>query len=104
MSERVWAVIDGGVVVNAIVADDAFIALISGEHDMVEEVTDLSPRPSVRWTYTKQDGYRSPQPFPSWVWNGTRWDAPMPFPTAPGAWEWDEAAQEWVDTTPPDAE
>lgn len=80
MTERIWAVIDDGVIANTIVADDTFAASIRPEHDDVVEITDLDPRPGVGWTVTAA-GYRSPQPGPSWVW--------------------DESAQEWIAPTPP---
>lgn len=44
-----------------------------------------------------------PQPYPSWTWDGESWQPPVPMPTDPGAWSWDEDAQEWVDVTPPEA-
>lgn len=99
MSERIFAAIDGGIITNTFVGDDAFAALVRPDHDDVVEITDLSPRPGVRWT-VESDGYRPLSPFLSWVWNGSAWVAPVPYPTDPGAWLWDEDAQEWIDTTP----
>lgn len=101
MSERIWAVIDGNVITNTIVADDAFVALIAPEHDAIVEITDVAPRPAVHWA-VHPDGYRPPQPFASWVWDGGAWTAPAPMPSD-GDWSWDETAQEWIDTTPPEA-
>lgn len=72
MSERIWAVIDDGVISNTIVADDAFADQIRPDHDDVVEVTDLVPRPGVGWS-VHSGGYRPPQPGPSWVWDGTSW-------------------------------
>lgn len=100
MTERIWAVINDGVIANTIVADDVFANIIRPEHDDVVEITDLSPRPGINWT-VEADGYRPPSPFQSWVWNGTEWEAPVPRPTETGAWVWDEDAQEWIDTSPP---
>ncbi len=98
--ERVWACISDGVIVNTIVAGDDFIPLIAHQFDDVVEVTDVSPLPGVRWT-VHADGYRSPQPHPSWLWQGGDWVAPTPVPSGDGPWWWDENAQEWIDTTPP---
>jgi hypothetical protein len=49
----------------------------------------------VGWTYTVEDGFRSPQPFPSWVWDGDGWVAPVPMPE--GDWVWDEDGLLWVE-------
>lgn len=54
MSERIYAVIDDGVVVNTIVADDGFAALIAREHQAVLEITNLAPTPSIGWGYDNQ--------------------------------------------------
>jgi hypothetical protein len=49
----------------------------------------------VGWTFTVEDGFRSPQPFPSWVWEDGGWVAPVPMPE--GDWVWDEDAGVWVE-------
>lgn len=102
MSERIFAVIDGGVITNTFVGDDAFADLVRPDHDAVVEITNLDPCPGVDWT-THPDGYRPPIPFPSWLWVDGAWSAPVPRPTGPGTWVWDEDAQEWIDVTPPEA-
>lgn len=102
MSERIFACITDSIVVNTVVGDDAFADLIRPDYDSVIEVTDMTPRPGVAWLVTP-DGIRPVSPYPSWVWDVDRWVAPIPKPTDPGAWEWDEALGEWVDTTPPEA-
>ena len=80
MSERIWAVIDGGVIANTIVADDTFADVIRPDHDDVIEITDLDPCPGVGWAVVP-GGYRPPQPGASWAW--------------------DEDAQQWIDTAAP---
>ena len=39
-----------------------------------------------------------PQPFPSWTLNTDTalWQAPTPYPSEGGPWEWDEASLSWV--------
>lgn len=100
--ERIWAAIDGGVITNTFVGDDAFAALLGPEHDEIVEVTDMDPRPSVNWI-SWPDGYRPPTPYPSWVWDGFEWRAPTPMPSDPGSWRWDEDSMAWVDVAPPEA-
>jgi hypothetical protein len=97
--ERIWAAIDGGTISNTFVGDDAFADLVRPDHDEVVEITDLSSCPGIQWT-VHPDGYRPPSPFPSWEWTGTEWEAPTPMPTDPGAWNWDENAEAWIDLTP----
>lgn len=72
-----YAIHDGTTVVNVIVAESAEIA---------EQVTGL--------TALETTGV----PWTGWTLHGDAWRPPMP--ESPGMWEWDEAAQEWVDVTP----
>jgi len=97
--ERIFAAIDGGVITNTFVGDDDFADLVRPDHDEVVEITGLDPMPGVEWS-VEVDGYRPPKPFSSWLWQDGDWVAPTPRPTE-GEWLWDEAAQEWIDLTPP---
>lgn len=92
--ERIFAAIDNGVITNTFVADDSFVDLIRADHDDVVEVTNLSPQPGINWT-VHPDGYRPPTPYPSWVWSGTAWEAPVPKPSE-GDWVWDEETSDWI--------
>jgi hypothetical protein len=42
-------------------------------------------------------GFRPPQPFPSWTWNGI-WDAPRPYPADAGnvPHRWSEDVLNWT--------
>jgi hypothetical protein len=100
MDERIFAAIDGETIVNTFVGDDDFADLVRGEYDEVIEITDLTPRPGVRWT-VHQDGYRPPAPYSSWGWNGTAWEAPIPMPTEGGPWQWNESAGNWEENIVP---
>ena len=57
--------------------------------------------PSVGWSYdSSKDVFKSPKPFPSWVWNDTdfKWDAPVPVPGSDRPHvKWDEDTKTWVD-------
>lgn len=35
------------------------------------------------------------RPFSSWVWNGTKWVAPVPYPNDGDVYVWDENNKEW---------
>ena len=39
---------------------------------------------------------RPSQPFPSWIWNGVVWEAPVPTPQDENYYWWDEATLAWV--------
>jgi hypothetical protein len=87
------ALIRDGVVVNAAVYDEDtsadWLAAVSPEYDEVRIVDEAG----VGWT-VEAEGLRMPAPFPSWVWSGSEWEAPMPKPD--GEFVWDEAAGVWV--------
>lgn len=93
-----FAVHDGSLVVNVIVADSQQIA---------EEVTGLSAiqtdgAPWLGWTM-EPEGWRPPAPFPSWSWTGSTWQAPVPYPTdAEHGATWDEDAQAWIEMPTPE--
>ena len=40
---------------------------------------------------------RPAQPYDSWEWTGTHWEAPVPYPDDGGEYQWDEGAGEWVE-------
>ena len=49
------------------------------------------------------DVFITPSPFPSWALDENHdWQAPLPRPTPEGVYNWDEDAQEWIDTTSPE--
>lgn len=85
------AQIENGIVLQAIVGDAAWAAdRLSG----MWHGTDT--KVGIGWTYTEQDGFRPPQPYPSWSWDGTGWQPPIPMPDDDGFYSWDENAQEWT--------
>lgn len=50
MSKEV-ALIKSEAVVNVIIADDDYIQYIQNEYDAVVDLTGISPRPGIGWTY-----------------------------------------------------
>jgi hypothetical protein len=49
-------------------------------------------------TYNEdEDIFVAPQPFPSWVRNGSSWVAPKPMPTDGKIYDWDEKIGDWVE-------
>lgn len=88
------AQVEDGIVVQAIVGDPAWAAdRLGGEwHGTDSKV-------GIGWTYTEQDGFRPPQPYPSWSWDGTAWQPPVPYPNDGQFYTWDENNQAWVEIT-----
>lgn len=70
-----------------------------------------SGQPAVRgnyaglgYTYDAQnDVFYAPKPFASWVMNEATWTwkAPVEMPTEGGPYSWDEATQNWVQSSLP---
>lgn len=55
----------------------------------------------IGYTYRADiDAFVPPQPYPSWTLNeGTaQWEAPVPYPNDGKRYEWNEQAQNWVET------
>jgi hypothetical protein len=53
----------------------------------------------IGYTYDhERDAFIPPKPFPSWVLNeeSCLWDAPTPYPTDGGKYQWDESTTSWV--------
>jgi hypothetical protein len=48
--------------------------------------------------YEALDAFAPPKPFPSWLLNEetVMWEAPAPYPTDGGEYEWDEPSLSWV--------
>lgn len=42
----------------------------------------------------EEDIFIAPQPFPSWIRNGSFWESPIPKPQE-GEWEWNEEEGHW---------
>lgn len=86
-----YAIHDGKTVINVIVADSAELAeSLTGMS--ATEVTDDAPW--IGWTLEDNGVWKGPQPYPSWVWTGEAWEAPIEQPTPEHMW--DEDVQDWV--------
>ena len=51
----------------------------------------------IGWTHSEQDGFRPPQPYPSWTWVDGSWTPPVPYPDDDGFYTWDEDEQAWIE-------
>ena len=103
MSERVGVLVKNGIVNNIVIWGDESEAQYEAEGwDTAMEVTDLTKLPGIGWTYNETDGFRPPQPYPSWTWSNKQldWVSPVPRPVKEGKhYEWDETGQTWESYT-----
>lgn len=54
----------------------------------------------VGFSYNPQeDIFIAPQPYPSWVRNGSLWEAPVPYPNDGKKYIWDETSTSWLLST-----
>jgi hypothetical protein len=44
-----------------------------------------------------EDIFVTPQPYPSWIRNGSFWEAPTPMPTDDKMYMWNEGTINWVE-------
>ena len=89
-------------------SDQKWILVARIQHPADEPTTltvwaeDHGERVEAEWTFTTP---RPVQPFPSWSWDGSAWQPPVPFPVDEPAegfyWRWDEAGQQWVEESIP---
>lgn len=89
---RYQAKIENGIVIDAIVVDDNFINTLDGVWVEYSE----EDRVGIGYTYNEVEGFRPPKPFPSWIWNGSYWDSPVPLPDEVNIYEWNEDTLTWV--------
>ena len=51
----------------------------------------------IGYTYNPdEDIFIAPQPFPSWIRQGSFWNPPIPMPTD-GFWTWNEDTLSWIE-------
>lgn len=95
--ERRGVLIEGGIVRNIILWGDESEAQYEADGwDIAMETTDLARQPGIGWTYDETVGFRPPQPYPSWVFDGLGWGPPVAMPTEGGSFQWDEQTTSWV--------
>jgi hypothetical protein len=54
----------------------------------------------IGFTYDSvRDAFIPPKPYESWLLNedSCLWEPPVPMPSTPGMWTWDEETQSWID-------
>lgn len=94
------AVLDNGTIINVIIAHTVEIAqeLTGKDCLLLEEGSPFG----IGWLWSAEHAtYLPPKPYPSWIWNGTIWTAPVELPfTDPLTFinpVWDEESLSWVE-------
>lgn len=89
--ERTAAKIEDGVVTQVIVGSYEW-----ANHRLGGEWVNTTGK-SVGIGYSYLDGeFRPPRPYPSWTWDGEKWDAPVAYPEdEEELYLWDEETLSW---------
>lgn len=92
-----YAIHDGTTVLNVILADTLEIAQAVTPEGLYVLECDDDGCPGMGWIHGPE-GWRQPQPYPSWVWNkkAKAWEAPVPVPQDGQDYVWDESTVDWV--------
>jgi hypothetical protein len=108
-----YALIEDGVVVNVIVAEQDFIDTQSGtwvqtSYNTRAGVHILQGTPlrknyaGIGYVYdADRDAFYAPSPYPSWVLDEDTctWEAPVAYPNDGLMYKWDEATLTWIEIT-----
>jgi hypothetical protein len=46
----------------------------------------------------EEDIFIAPQPYSSWIRNGSLWEPPTPIPTDGKEYDWDETTTSWIES------
>ena len=91
---KTFARMNGNIVLNVEIADNAWIAS-QPDPSIFVEYTDANPA-HVGGDYVNGYFY-APQPFPSWSRDGQgNWSAPVEMPNDENQYVWNEQTQSWV--------
>lgn len=74
----------------------AWLAAVADDFDTITDVTGLDVDRGHTWTAT--EGFRPPQPYPSWSWSAEdeAWAAPVAAPEPSSHYSWDEQSGSWL--------
>ena len=68
---------------------------LGGEwHDSTEKI-------GIGSTWDADNGFRPESPYLSWIWDGSEWQPPVPYPDDGNEYMWDEEAVMWFLLEPP---
>lgn len=86
-------------IVDGVVADIVVGTSEWAEQNLEGVWRESESKIGVGWMWDENNGFRPPQPYPSWVWDGQTWQAPVPAPD--GFYYWDERQLMWVEVDDP---
>ena len=86
-----YAHIQDNIVVNIVVADEAWVDAQGGNFVSIENQ-------NVQIGSSYENGvFIQPQPYTSWTRVGDSWQAPTPMPLDGGNYYWDEESLSWLE-------
>jgi hypothetical protein len=65
------------------------------------EWVDSLDKIGIGWTWDADNGFRPESPYLSWIWDGSKWQPPVPYPDDGNDYMWDEEAVMWFLLEPP---
>ena len=102
MAKKFWAIVnEENIVENVVVGNEDYANEYPEEGKRIIETVQGGPKnyAGIGYTYSDElDDFLSPKPYPSWIINGNKWEAPSPKPEG-DFWRWDEETLSWVETT-----
>jgi hypothetical protein len=102
MSE--FALIDNGIVISVIVADQSFIDRLENSENYVETFINAGKRKNyagIGMMYDEvRDAFIYEKPYDSWVLNeeSCQWESPIPYPNDNKTYYWVESTKQWKET------
>lgn len=93
------AFVKDGIVINILVFDGHNHTLLNQckEHFGADEVVCCCDN-GIAYIDGTWDGkeFKPKKPYESWIWNGSIWESPVPYPQDNSHYEWNESSQNWV--------
>ena len=87
------AVIENNIVKNVIICESVELANEVTKSECIEALVNCGIGDT--WDADK-DIFVAPQPFPSWIQDGSLWKAPVSMPTDGKDYQWDESTTSWI--------
>lgn len=94
----IYFLVHNQTVVNAIALENIKNYSVPEGHVLVERTQDVGWIGSY-WLGGSE--FVDPKPYPSWTWEGTKWDSPVPYPQDNKEYIWNEEVLNWDEIIPP---
>lgn len=82
--------VENGIVVQAIVGTAQWAT-----ENLGGEWYDSPKKIPIPGLWDLEHSFRPLQPFPSWIWDGSTWQPPVPYPDDEQIYQWNETTISW---------